>query len=132
MHKRLGLTALAALALMAATAAQADTQPGFYAGAGIGSTKVGDDDLSGVDDSDTGHADRCIFVHVFRELCELSIAGEADVLTGVEIAGVTRSHLLHGALDRRIDGQVHVVADIHLALAPFELIRPMRLRDRNG
>lgn len=53
MHKRLGLTALAALALMAATAAQADTQPGFYAGAGIGSTKVGDD-ISGVDDSDTG------------------------------------------------------------------------------
>jgi OmpA-OmpF porin, OOP family len=53
MYKHLGLSALAALGLMAATAAQADTQPGFYAGAGIGSTKVGDD-ISGVDDSDTG------------------------------------------------------------------------------
>jgi OOP family OmpA-OmpF porin len=56
MHKRLGLTALAALGLMAATAAQADTQPGFYAGAGIGTTKVSDDsfDGTGIDDSDTG------------------------------------------------------------------------------
>ena len=56
MHKRLGLTALAALALMAATAVQADTQPGFYAGAGIGTTKVGHDafDGSGIDETDTG------------------------------------------------------------------------------
>jgi OOP family OmpA-OmpF porin len=56
MHKRLGLTALAALGLMAATAAQADTQPGFYAGAGIGTTKISDDafDGTGIDDSDTG------------------------------------------------------------------------------
>lgn len=56
MYKRLGLTALAALALMGATAAQADTQPGFYAGASIGTTKVGDDafDGTGIDDSDTG------------------------------------------------------------------------------
>ena len=56
MYKRLGLSALAALGLMAATAAQADTQPGFYAGAGIGSTTIGDDDLddTGFDDSDTG------------------------------------------------------------------------------
>jgi len=56
MHKRLGLSALAALALMAATAVQADTQPGFYAGAGIGTTTVGDDDFDGpgIDDSDTG------------------------------------------------------------------------------
>jgi OmpA-OmpF porin, OOP family len=57
MYKRLGLTVFAALGLMAATtAAQADTQPGFYAGAGIGTTKVGDDafDGTGIDDSDTG------------------------------------------------------------------------------
>ena len=56
MYKRLGLSALAALGLMAGTAAQADTQPGFYAGAGIGTTTVGDDDFdgSGIDDSDTG------------------------------------------------------------------------------
>jgi OmpA-OmpF porin, OOP family len=41
---------------MAATAAQADTQPGFYAGAGIGSTKIGEDEFdgTGIDDSDTG------------------------------------------------------------------------------
>jgi OOP family OmpA-OmpF porin len=56
MYKRLGLSALAALGLMAATAAQADTQPGFYAGAGFGTTKIGDDEFdgSGIDDSDTG------------------------------------------------------------------------------
>ena len=53
MHKRLGLTVFAAVALAASMAAQADTQPGFYAGAGIGSTKLGDD-ISGVDESDTG------------------------------------------------------------------------------
>ena len=38
MYKRLGLTAFAALALTAAMAAQADVQPGFYAGAGVGTT----------------------------------------------------------------------------------------------
>ena len=43
MHKRLGLTAIAAFALAASMAAQADTQPGFYAGAGVGTTKVSDD-----------------------------------------------------------------------------------------
>jgi OOP family OmpA-OmpF porin len=54
MHKRLGLTVLATLTLAASMAAQAaDTQPGFYAGAGIGTTKLGDD-ISGVDESDTG------------------------------------------------------------------------------
>jgi OmpA-OmpF porin, OOP family len=58
MDKRLGLSVFAALALTAAMAAQADVQPGFYAGAGFGSTKINDDgfDNSGVDfdDSDTG------------------------------------------------------------------------------
>jgi OmpA-OmpF porin, OOP family len=56
MHKRFGLSALAALTFAAATAAQADTQPGFYAGAAFGSTTISDDgfDGAGVDDSDTG------------------------------------------------------------------------------
>jgi OmpA-OmpF porin, OOP family len=58
MYKRLGLTAFAALALTAAMAAQADVQPGFYAGAGVGTTKLSDDgfDDAGVDvdDTDTG------------------------------------------------------------------------------
>jgi len=56
MHKRLGLSVFAALALTAAMAAQADVQPGFYAGAGIGSTKIDDDGFDDVDfdDSDTG------------------------------------------------------------------------------
>lgn len=56
MHKRLGLTVFAAFAFAASMAAQADTQPGFYAGAGIGTTKVGGDGFNGagVDDSDTG------------------------------------------------------------------------------
>ena len=58
MYKRLGLTAFAALALTAAMAAQADVQPGFYAGASIGTTKLTDDGLESsafeADDSDTG------------------------------------------------------------------------------
>jgi OmpA-OmpF porin, OOP family len=59
MYKRLGLTALAAFALTAALAAQsAEVQPGFYAGASLGTTKINDDgfDAAGidVDDSDTG------------------------------------------------------------------------------
>jgi OmpA-OmpF porin, OOP family len=59
MHKRLGLTAFAAVALTAAMAAQsAEVPPGFYAGASIGTTKLSDDgfDDAGidVDDSDTG------------------------------------------------------------------------------
>ena len=53
MFKRLGLTTLAALWLMAATAVQADTQPGFYAGVGIGNASA-EDDVSGFDGSDTG------------------------------------------------------------------------------
>jgi len=56
MHKRLGLTVIATLALAGSMAAQADTQPGFYVGAGIGTTKVSDNsfDGTGIDDSDTG------------------------------------------------------------------------------
>lgn len=56
MDKRLGLSAFAALALMAAMAARADVQPGFYMGAGFGSTKIDDDGFDDIDfdDSDTG------------------------------------------------------------------------------
>lgn len=58
MYKRLGLTAFAAFALTAAMAAQADMQPGFYAGASVGTTKISDDGFDSigvdVDDSDTG------------------------------------------------------------------------------
>jgi OmpA-OmpF porin, OOP family len=56
MHKRLGMSVFAALALTAAMAAQADVQPGFYAGAGLGTTKIDDDGFDDVafDDSDTG------------------------------------------------------------------------------
>ena len=90
MHKRLGLTALAALALMAATAAQADTQPGFYAGAGIGSTKVGDDNLSGVDDSDTGF--KIFGGYTFTENWGVEVSyfdfGEASVSAGNSSASV--------------------------------------------
>jgi OmpA-OmpF porin, OOP family len=53
MYKRLGLSTLAALGLMAATAAHADVQPGFYAGLGIGSASA-EDDESGFDGDDTG------------------------------------------------------------------------------
>ena len=56
MRKRLGLSVFAALALTAAMAAQADVQPGFYAGAGFGSTKIDDDGFDDIDfdDSDVG------------------------------------------------------------------------------
>lgn len=50
MHKCPGLSALAALGLMAVTAAQADTQPGFYAGVGLGQSTI---DVGLSDDSDT-------------------------------------------------------------------------------
>jgi OOP family OmpA-OmpF porin len=56
MCKRPGLSALpalAALALLGATAAQADVRPGFYGGVSIGSASVEDDD-SGFDGDDTG------------------------------------------------------------------------------
>lgn len=56
MRKPLGLSILAALALTAAMAAQADVQPGFYVGAGFGSSKIDDDGFDDIDfdDSDTG------------------------------------------------------------------------------
>jgi OOP family OmpA-OmpF porin len=53
MYKRIGLTGLAVLSLMAGAAAQAaDSQPGFYAGVGIGtgSVEVG---AAGFDENDT-------------------------------------------------------------------------------
>jgi OOP family OmpA-OmpF porin len=102
MHKRLGLTALAALALMAATAAQADTQPGFYAGAGIGSTKVGDDDLSGVDDSDTGF--KIVGGYTFTENWGVEVSyfdfGEASVSAGNSSASVGITGLSASAVGR--------------------------------
>jgi OOP family OmpA-OmpF porin len=56
MDKRFGLSALAALALTASMAARADVEPGFYLGAGVGTTKIDDDSFDGInfDDSDTG------------------------------------------------------------------------------
>ena len=56
MHKRLGLSALAALALTAAMTAQADVGPGFYVGAGFGTTEVSEESIDEflADDSDTG------------------------------------------------------------------------------
>jgi OOP family OmpA-OmpF porin len=102
MHKRLGLTALAALALMAATAAQADTQPGFYAGAGIGSTKVGDDNLSGVDDSDTGF--KIFGGYTFTENWGVEVSyfdfGEASVSAGNSSASVGVTGLSASAVGR--------------------------------
>ena len=102
MHKRLGLTALAALALMAATAAQADTQPGFYAGAGIGSTKVGDDNLSGVDDSDTGF--KIFGGYTFTENWGVEVSyfdfGEASVSAGNNSTSIGMTGLSASAVGR--------------------------------
>ena len=56
MYKRLGLSALAALALTVTTAARADMAPGFYVGAGIGTTEVSEESIEEftADDSDNG------------------------------------------------------------------------------
>jgi OmpA-OmpF porin, OOP family len=101
MYKRLGLSALAALGLMAATAAQADTQPGFYAGAGIGSTKVGDD-VSGVDDSDTGF--KVFGGYDFNQNFGIEVSyfdfGEASVDEGGASASVGVSGLSASAVGR--------------------------------
>jgi OOP family OmpA-OmpF porin len=101
MYKHLGLSALAALGLMAATAAQADTQPGFYAGAGIGSTKVGDD-ISGVDDSDTGF--KVFGGYNFTENWGVEVSyfdlGEASVEAGNSSASVGVTGLSASAVGR--------------------------------
>ena len=56
MYKRLGLSALAALALTVATTAGADVTPGFYVGAGLGTTEVSEESIEEftADDSDNG------------------------------------------------------------------------------
>jgi OmpA-OmpF porin, OOP family len=56
MHKRLGLSTLAALALTAAMTARGEVAPGFYVGAGFGTTEVSEDSIDEfiADDSDTG------------------------------------------------------------------------------
>ena len=56
MHKRLGLSALATLALSVAMTAQADVAPGFYVGAGFGTTEISEESIEDftADDSDTG------------------------------------------------------------------------------
>lgn len=56
MHKRLGSSALAVFALTAAMTAQADVAPGFYAGAGFGTTEISEDSMDEfiADDSDNG------------------------------------------------------------------------------
>jgi len=104
MHKRLGLTALAALALMAATAAQADTQPGFYAGAGIGTTKIGDSafDGTGIDESDTGF--KIFGGYTFNENWAAEVSyfdfGEASVSAGNSSASVGITGLSASAVGR--------------------------------
>ena len=56
MHKQLGLSALAALALTVTMTAQADVGPGFYVGAGFGTTEVSEESIDEflADDSDNG------------------------------------------------------------------------------
>jgi OmpA-OmpF porin, OOP family len=53
MYKRVALNGLVALGLLAGSVAQADSQPGFYAGAGVGQVKIKADD-EGFDADDTG------------------------------------------------------------------------------
>jgi OOP family OmpA-OmpF porin len=50
MYKHFGLSGLAVLGLMAGVAAQAEIQPGFYAGASVGQSSI---DVGELDDSDT-------------------------------------------------------------------------------
>ena len=104
MYKRLGLCAVAALGLMGAMAAQADTQPGFYAGAGIGSTTVGDDDLDGTgfDDSDTGF--KVFGGYSFNENFGVEVSwfdfGEGGVSAGTSSASVGVTGLAASAVGR--------------------------------
>ena len=104
MHKRLGLTAIAAFALAASMAAQADTQPGFYAGAGLGTTKIGDDafDGSGIDESDTGF--KIFGGYTFTENWGVEVSyfdfGEASVSAGNSSASVGITGLSASAVGR--------------------------------
>ena len=104
MHKRLGMTVIAALALAASMAAQADTQPGFYAGAGIGTTKVGDDNFSGpgVDDSDTGF--KIFGGYTFNENWGVEVSyfdfGEASASDGGDSVSVGVTGLSAAAVGR--------------------------------
>lgn len=51
MHKRMALNGLALLGLLASTTVLADTQPGFYAGAGVGKASLEIDGLFDEDDT---------------------------------------------------------------------------------
>jgi OOP family OmpA-OmpF porin len=53
MYRRIALSGLAALALVAAATANAATQEGFYIGAGFGQAST-EDDVSGFDQDETG------------------------------------------------------------------------------
>jgi len=104
MHKRLGLTAIAAFALAASMAAQADTQPGFYAGAGLGTTKIGDDafDGSGIDESDTGF--KIFGGYVFNENWGVEVSyfdfGEASASAGGDSVSIGVSGLSASGVGR--------------------------------
>ena len=104
MYKRLGLTVIAAFVLAASMAAQADTQPGFYAGAGIGTTKIGDDafDGSGIDESDTGF--KIFGGYTFTENWGVEVSyfdfGEASVSAGNSSASVGITGLSASAVGR--------------------------------
>src|SRR6185295_4339878 len=104
MHKRLGLTAIAAFALAASMAAQADTQPGFYAGAGLGTTKIADDafDGSGIDESDTGF--KIFGGYVFNENWGVEVSyfdfGEASASGGGDSVSIGVSGLSASGVGR--------------------------------
>ena len=104
MHKRLGMTVIAALALAASMAAQADTQPGFYAGAGIGTTKVGDDDFdeAGIDTTDTGF--KIFGGYTFNENWGVEVSyfdfGEASASDGGDSVSVGVTGLSAAAVGR--------------------------------
>ena len=111
MHKRLGMTVIAALALAASMAAQADTQPGFYAGAGIGTTKVGDSsfDGTGIDESDTGF--KIFGGYTFNENWGVEVSyfdfGEASASAGgdsvsVGVTGLSASGVGRRSEERRV------------------------------
>ena len=104
MYKRFGLCAVAALGLMGTMAAQADTQPGFYAGAGIGSSTVGADELDGTgfDDSDTGF--KIFGGYTFNENFGVEVSyfdfGEGSVSAGTASASVGVTGLSASAVGR--------------------------------
>jgi OmpA-OmpF porin, OOP family len=93
MYKRIGLSGLAVLSLLAGAAAQAEIRPGFYAGVGVGSGTI---EVDGVEDFDFDESDTAFKIfggYSFNENFAVELTyldGGAPEMT-VSAPGVTAS-----------------------------------------